>query len=68
MDTIFWAKSNPKETIKEHTDKLLENLQILKNEYGKQITKNINMEEDRFWKLMSIICTYHDTGKVFFFF
>ena len=23
------------------------------------------MEEDRFWKLISIICTYHDTGKVF---
>lgn len=65
MDAIFWAKSNPKETIKEHTDKLLENLQALKNEYGMQITKNINMEEDRFWELMSIICTYHDTGKVF---
>lgn len=65
MDTIFWAKSKPKETIKEHTDKLLENLQILKNEYGKQITKNINMEENRFWELMRIICTYHDVGKVF---
>ena len=34
MDYKYYAKSNPIETIKEHTDKLLENLEILKKEYG----------------------------------
>ena len=32
MNYKYYAKSNPTETIKEHTDKLLENLEILKNE------------------------------------
>lgn len=64
MKIEYYAKSNPKETIKEHTDKLLKNLKILRNTYGKQITKVSNLEEDRFWQLMEIICTYHDVGKV----
>lgn len=62
---IYYAKSNPIETIKEHTDKLLENLEILRNKYGTKIIKNTNIERDRFWKLMEIICIYHDAGKVF---
>lgn len=61
----YYAKSNPIETIKEHTDKLLENLEILRNKYGTKIIKNTNIEKDRFWKLMEIICIYHDAGKVF---
>lgn len=62
---MYYAKSNPIESIKEHTDKLLENLKILKDTYGKQITKSINMEENRFWEIMQIVCKYHDSGKVF---
>lgn len=36
MEYKYYAKSDPIETIKEHTDKLLENLEILKKEYGKK--------------------------------
>ena len=62
---MYYAKSEPIETIKKHTDKLLENLEILKNKYGSKITKEIDMDKKRFWKLMEIICKYHDAGKVF---
>ena len=65
MDYKYYAKSNPIETIKEHADKLLENLEILKKEYGEKITQIIEMPEERFWQLMKIICQYHDVGKVF---
>lgn len=65
MEYKYYAKSNPTETIKEHTDKLLKNLEILKNEYGDKITQSIEMPKERFWQLMKIICQYHDTGKVF---
>lgn len=62
---MFYAKSDPVESIKEHTDKLLSNLKILQNTYGERITKIIDMDSERFWELMKIICVYHDTGKVF---
>ena len=65
MEYKYYAKSDPIETIKEHTDKLLENLEILKKEYGKKITQSIEMPEKRFWQLMKIVCKYHDAGKVF---
>ena len=65
MEYKYYAKSNPAESIKEHTDKLLKNLSILKNVYGKQISEKSNIEEERFWELLEIICKYHDTGKVF---
>ena len=61
----YYAKSNPIETIKEHTDKLIENLEILKRTYGSKIVQVIDMPEDRFWQLMEIICKYHDVGKVY---
>lgn len=65
MNYKYYAKSNPIETIKEHTDKLLENLEILKRTYGSKIIQVIDMPEDRFWQLMEIICKYHDVGKVY---
>ena len=65
MNYKYYAKSNPIETIKEHTDKLLENLEILKRTYGAKIVQVIDMPEDRFWQLMEIICKYHDVGKVY---
>lgn len=65
MEYKYYAKSNPIETIKEHTDKLLENLEILKKEYGEKIIQAIEMPEERFWQLMKIVCKYHDAGKVF---
>ena len=65
MNCKYYAKSNPIETIKEHTDKLLENLEILKRKYGSKIVQVIDMPEERFWQLMEIICKYHDVGKVY---
>ena len=65
MNCKYYAKSNPIETIKEHTDKLLENLEILKKTYGEKIVQVIDMPENRFWQLMEIICKYHDVGKVY---
>lgn len=64
-DYIYYAKSRPIETIKEHTDQLLENLKILRYKYGTKIIKVSNIEEGRFWELMEVICTYHDSGKAF---
>lgn len=48
---MSYAKSEPIETIKEHTDKLLNNLKILQNTYGKKITKVINMNSKDFGNL-----------------
>lgn len=65
MDYKYYAKSDTAETIREHTNKLLENLEILRKKYGTKIIKVSNMEEERFWELIRIICLYHDAGKVF---
>ncbi len=62
---MYYAKSNPIETIQEHTDKLLENLSLLKKLYGKQILKNVDFDKERFWVLLEIVCKYHDLGKVY---
>ena len=62
---MFYAKSEPVETIKEHTDNLLKNLEIVKNTYGEEIGKNRTFSMERFWYLLKIACTYHDIGKVF---
>lgn len=62
---MYYAKSHPIETIKEHSNKLIENLELLKVTYGDRITKNISIDKERFWKLMTIICKYHDVGKAF---
>lgn len=60
-----YAKTEQLETIKEHTDSLLENLKILRKIYEKEIIKVINIDKKRFWELLEIICKYHDIGKVY---
>ena len=62
---MYYAKSEPIETIKEHTNLLLKNLELLKETYGEQITNNLEIEKERFWYLLEIICKYHDLGKEF---
>ena len=51
------AKSNPIETIKEHTEKLIEQFNKLKLIYPYVLT-----EEE--WILLKYACLYHDLGKV----
>ena len=65
MSRIYYAKSDTKETIKQHTDRLLKNLKLLKQCYEKEILKANNIEKDRFFYLLEIVCKYHDIGKVF---
>ena len=64
MNRIYYAKSDTKETIQEHTDKLLNNLKILKQNYGEKIVEN-EFERERFFYLLEIVCKYHDIGKVY---
>ncbi len=57
---MLYAKSEPIESIKEHTDKLIEQYEIIKELYGKEILENKEINEERFWKILKIACLYHD--------
>lgn len=57
VDELALAKSNPKETIQEHTDKLLENLALLRKLYP-------NLFADIDWDILYWACVYHDMGKL----
>lgn len=61
---MLYAKSDPPESINEHTEKLLRNLKILRNIYKNIVDKNPNVDE-RLWNLLEIACVYHDIGKVY---
>lgn len=52
---LYLAKSTPRETIQEHTDKLLDNYELLK-----QIYPEINVD----WFLLKLACLIHDLGKM----
>lgn len=54
----YLAKSNPRETIQEHTDKLLKNFEILKNIYP-----NLFLNWDILY-MLELACLYHDLGKI----
>lgn len=55
----FYAKSNPPETLFEHTQCVLNEYEKFKELYCKnEITDKI------FWELLYIVCLYHDFGKV----
>ncbi|NLY76937.1 MAG: CRISPR-associated helicase Cas3' [Tissierellia bacterium] len=51
----FLAKSNPRERIQEHTDRLIENFNELKTIYP-------NLKVD--WDILYLSCLYHDLGKM----
>jgi len=64
----LWAKDDGI-TIREHTDKLLNNLGKLKEHYKKQIEELIPKElptelKERFWEILELACEYHDYGKI----
>lgn len=52
----FLAKSNPIETIEEHTKNLMENYYLLKKLYP-----NIKYLD---WNILRLACLYHDLGKM----
>lgn len=56
---VFYAKSEGKETIREHTDRLLYNLNLLRNSYRHKFM----LMDEQMWKLLEIAVQYHDVGK-----
>ena len=62
---MIYAKSEPKETLREHTDELIKELELLKRCYGEKIEKLSDMDRNEFWRLLDIILEFHDLGKVF---
>lgn len=62
---MIYAKSEPKETLREHTDELIQELSILKESYGDKIEKLSDLDNEEFWRLLDIIVEFHDLGKVF---
>ncbi len=59
-----WAKSDGT-SIREHTDKLLENLRALKGLYRAQIEEACPEEFRKYlWQALELACEYHDYGKL----
>ncbi len=56
MIILFLAKSNPKETLREHTEELRSRYEILRKAYGSSF-------EERIWILLRYAVDYHDSGK-----
>lgn len=56
--TRILAKSNPPETLREHTSRVINELEILKKTYEFFINVDKN-----FWNLARLACFYHDLGK-----
>ncbi|MDK2934536.1 MAG: CRISPR-associated endonuclease/helicase Cas3 [Clostridiales bacterium] len=56
MNNLFLAKTNPKETIIEHTERLLSEWERLQKLYP-----HIKYVD---WELLQIACLYHDLGKM----
>jgi len=57
MKNLGLAKSNPKKTIKEHTQDLLNQYEILRKIYP-------NLLEKKDWELLECAIKYHDLGKI----
>lgn len=57
-EKVFWAKSNPPETIAEHTERLLQEYQKLIAIYPEITSHKAGIE-----KLLPLACVYHDWGK-----
>ncbi len=62
---MLYAKSNPVETLREHTDELLKQMNILREYYGTSINSLNFLDEEMFWKLLDFVIEFHDIGKAF---
>lgn len=61
---MIYAKSDPIESLREHTDALLTQRDLLKEAYGRKINELVE-DEKLFWKLVDIAIEFHDLGKVY---
>ena len=62
---MYYAKSEPQEALKEHTDSLVNQIKTLKEISQKQVAKITSLGNEEFWRLLELACKYHDTGKIF---
>ena len=62
---MFYAKSEPQETLKEHTDELVKQIKYLKKISNKQVAKITSLRGEEFWRILELACIYHDTGKIY---
>ncbi|OYD07559.1 CRISPR-associated helicase/endonuclease Cas3 [Paludifilum halophilum] len=56
---MVYAKSEPVETIREHTEQLLTEYKRLRKAYGDRLA----VLSERDWELLEMIVRYHDVGK-----
>ncbi|MCC0673841.1 CRISPR-associated helicase Cas3' [Clostridioides sp. ES-S-0145-01] len=62
---MLYAKSNPVETLREHTDELLKQMNMLREYYGTNINSINFLKKDKFWQLLDFVIEFHDIGKAF---
>lgn len=61
---MFYAKTKPEiESIRQHTDKVLDSYELLRKLYSNRIENLSSIEQKRFWELLRVACEYHDYGK-----
>lgn len=59
VKTAFIAKSEPMETLRQHTDELHTRYQVLEKAYRHRL------QDERMWHLLKLAADYHDTGKIY---
>lgn len=62
---MLFAKSDSKESIYEHTQLLLKNLEQLEETYANRLKENQKIAWETIRKLLRIAAQYHDAGKVY---
>ena len=60
---MIYAKSDPVETLREHTDRVMDNYYKIKSTYGEKIQNIVG--DENFWDMLEIACFYHDFGKIY---
>ena len=56
---MIYAKSNPIESLGEHTEKLMQNYEELRKSYGDKLG------QDKLLELLEVAVKYHDAGKIY---
>lgn len=61
---MIYAKSEPIETLRQHTDELRKQMGVLKDSYEDKISC-LGEEKEVFWQYLDIAIEFHDMGKLF---
>lgn len=61
---VVVAKSNPVETLFEHTTNLVQNVNVIQSTYGEKIQRVLSESYKKyFWEALELACKAHDLGK-----